>query len=187
MIHSSVTQWQRIIYDPLSWIDPSRITVPGAFMNGLCRAVINEAILNELALVTEDRGKATHGLVRLFIDEWFRLRQVAMLMACQRHRANLASSGLLSTLPFSIKKFIRLPLLSSRFCQGERLLTIEDLQHSALQELLAFGPELPLTIKQRLPLLFPRFYEGTENAISPPLAESGLFILAVQHAKQNPL
>ncbi|QJU42306.1 hypothetical protein [Serratia marcescens] len=185
MICGNVTQWQRIIFDPLSWIDESRVMIPDYFSQDTCRAVINQVVIEQMALATEEIPHSDDMLACLFIDEWFFLRQAALLMACQRHRANLAINGRLQELPASARQFAGFPLLNSHFRQGDRLLSSSELAQCALQELLVFSPELPIALRQRIPLLFADF--TATNCYTDPLftADSGLLILAIQHAKRN--
>lgn len=183
---SKVTQWQRIVYDPLSWIDPSRVMVPDCFSRGRCRSVINQVILTELTLVVEEKAVAQDSLACLFIDEWLMLRRAGLLMACQRYRANLMCRGRLEALPASVRQFARLPLLASHYQQGEVLLSPDALQLQAQREILAFCPSLPPVLQQRVPLLFAKFAGNGDNVVPQLVADRGLLILAIQHAKRNP-
>ncbi|WP_258089449.1 hypothetical protein [Serratia liquefaciens] len=180
----NLTLGQRILFDPLSWIDSGWVKVPVCFSQGRCRGVINEAILTSLDLSTPSDICSPSELTQLFANQWYLLRKSAFLIACQRYRANLACRGRLQCLPDNIKQFAQLEILTSKYQQGEKLLTIDKIPDLALRELLPFCQALPRWLQQRVPLLFPPVLDSSTGDL--PGADTALLRLAIQHAKRTP-
>ncbi|CAI1685135.1 Oxygen-regulated invasion protein OrgA [Serratia fonticola] len=185
-VGGNLTHEQRIMFDPVSWIDSGQVRVPACFNQGRCRSVINEVILTTLDLATNMDSNSQNELERLFINEWFMLRKAGFLIACQRYRANLACRGRLELLPREVKQFAQLSILVSKYEQGEQLLTLECIPYLARQELLSFCNELPKWLQQRVPLLFPPILGNSEQTGNLFSADTALLRLAIQHAKRNP-
>ncbi|MFP7609880.1 hypothetical protein [Serratia quinivorans] len=181
-----VSQWQRIAFDPLSWIDPGRLSLPTCLTGVRCRSIVNQVLLSSLELTHAVMPEPLNGISRLFIREWWLLREAGFLLACQRYRASLALRGRIPPQPARVTQFSQLALLESQHLQGDSLLTVEMMHHRAALELLPFSCLLPEWLRQRLPLLFPPLSAEAKKGHGAHSADILLLKLAIQHAKRHP-
>lgn len=179
-----VSQLDRILFGPLSWIHPERVRIPDQFNRGLCRSVINQVLLDALNISTQYDHRISNGLTRLFIDNWFILPKVAFLMSCQRYRACLAYGGKLEMLSAMARQFAQLELIETSRCPSDISPDVQWLRAQAINELLCFSQDLPDAIRQRIPLLFPGGGAISLERQINPTADVLLLRLAIQHAKR---
>lgn len=180
----SVLSYSSIIYDPLSWINQSYFTLPSRFNNTRCTRVINDMLIDNFNLSTNTYNVSADSLAATFIHYWFSLPQIAFLMTCQRHRAQLALHGKVARLPSSVQRFMQLELVSSGVGEWSKKLNVVDLYSSSFNELQPFLSALPVDLAERVPLLFPKNqYERWQSDVSTDLLK---FKLAIQHVKMYP-
>lgn len=92
--------WQRIIFDPLSYIHPQRLQIaPEMIVRPAARAAANELILAAWLLKNGEKECIQNSLTQLWLRQWRRLPQVAYLLGCHKLRADLARQGALLGLP----------------------------------------------------------------------------------------
>ncbi|CRL46375.1 Oxygen-regulated invasion protein OrgA [Sodalis glossinidius str. 'morsitans'] len=183
----SVVPLDSVMFDPLTWIHPSRFALPASLDGIAQRSIVNDMLISLYGLSLERPALPTHSLPRQFVEAWHLLPQIALLMACQRHRASLAKGGYGASLPDWLRQFAALSLVSSRSSPGETIPPPAQLLAWGKYELLAFAGSLPRGLRQRLDLLFPP-EEGRDDlsrlSLPPPCRL--LLKLAFQHAKRHP-
>lgn len=180
----SVLDYSAIIYDPLSWIDQSHITLPSRFNNTRCTRVINDILIDHFNLSTNTYNVSADSLASAFIHYWFNLPQIAFLMTCQRHRAQLALNGKIARLPSSVQRFMQLDLVSSGAALWSKKLNIVDLYSRSFYELQPLLVALPVELAERVPLLFPK--DKSDRYQSDLSTDLLIFKLAIQHVKIHP-
>lgn len=181
---NSVSGYSSIIYDPLSWIEQSHFTLPNRFNNIRCIRIINDILIDSFNLSTNTYNVSADSLAAVFIHHWFNLPQIAFLMACQRHRAQLALNAKMTRLPSSVQRFMKLRIVSSGAGEWTGNLNIADLYSRSFNELQPFLVALPVELAERVPLLFPKNeHDQWQSDLSNDLL---IFKLAIQHVKTYP-
>ncbi|WP_413735571.1 type III secretion apparatus protein OrgA/MxiK [Sodalis sp. RH21] len=175
-----------ILFDPLSWMHPRRLPLAPPLSGCGPRSIINDMVIAAQCWSTQRPEVPEHGLAAHFIRHWHALPQVALLMACQRHRALLSRQGRLRLLPGWARQFAELAIVESSAGPAVPVIMPDTLLAWGKSELLACGPWLPLAIQQRIPLLFSPDMDRSDGA-APAAPPSPLLIkLACQYAKRNP-
>ncbi|WP_213990339.1 type III secretion apparatus protein OrgA/MxiK [Sodalis sp. dw_96] len=180
------TPLDTILFDPLSWMHPQRLALKPGFTDVRQRSIINDMIIEAHGWSTERPVLPEIGLVSHFVHQWRLLPQVALLTACQRHRAALTRQGRLLSLPVWLRRFAQLNIVNSAAAITTSSWELQTLLAWGKYELAVCGQPLPEAIRQRISLLFPPDPDRDDNAwvrLSPnPL----LIKLAFQYAKRNP-
>lgn len=174
-----------ILFDPLSWMHPQRLHLAPALRGSQQRSVINSMIINALAWSNE-RPAMNNPLTRQFIEHWCILPQITLLIACQRHRAELTRQGRICRLPSWVRPFAELALVDSVAGPLAAPLSTSTLLSWGKHELLVSGKFLPNELLQRVSLLFS---PDVEYELPPPQAADAnplLLKLAFQYAKTHP-
>lgn len=178
---------QTILAQPLSYLDPQRLSVPAGFDGEQARMQLNGMLLEGLALQAPWPSAPLSAMATLWVSHWWRLPFVARLMGAWRLMPDLARGAALSRLPLPVRRF-------AGYSQGARSgLPIERLPVSAqqvdaagLNALWSWHEQVPFMLLQRLVLQFPepvvRLHE--QWPVSEP--DTALFFLAVQHARRYP-
>jgi type III secretion system OrgA/MxiK family protein len=198
-LQSTPTRWQSVIYNPLGYIHPQRLSLPAGFEAPAQRAAINAMLLRRYRLEATPIASEQAAAAGLLLKHWFRLPQIALLLGCQRLRLSLARRGALLRLPLWAQTFASLPLLpqiglepaaDAAHVQGDQGDHSVLLRHGMQQMGIALGP-LPAALAQRMPLMFaPAF----DTAAAPNLtadeartpAHSLTLTMAIQHVKRYP-
>lgn len=181
-----ITPLDTILFNPLSWMHPQRLTLKRGFDGIAQRSIINDMIIWAHGWSTERPVLAETGLAEHFIHQWEHLPQVALLIACQRHRAALSRQGRIMSLPAWVRRFAQLDIVDS--AAPLSLMPWEPLTLIAWgkDELAACGQQLPEALRQRISLLFP-LHMDRDDAASRQISPNPLLIkLAFQHAKRDP-
>lgn len=164
--------WQRIIFDPLSYIHPQRLQIaPEMIVRPAARAAANELILAAWRLKNGEKECIQNSLT-----------QVAYLLGCHKLRADLARQGALLGLPDWAQAFLAMHQGTSLSVCNKApnhrfLLSVGYAQLNALNEF------LPESLAQRFPLLFPPFIE---EASKQDAVEMSILLLALQYAQKYP-
>ncbi|EAV0498515.1 TPA: oxygen-regulated invasion protein OrgA [Salmonella enterica subsp. enterica serovar Typhimurium] len=175
--------WQRIIFDPLSYIHPQRLQIaPEMIVRPAARAAANELILAAWRLKNGEKECIQNSLTLLWLRQWRRLPQVAYLLGCHKLRADLARQGALLGLPDWAQAFLAMHQGTSLSVCNKApnhrfLLSVGYAQLNALNEF------LPESLAQRFPLLFPPFIE---EALKQDAVEMSILLLALQYAQKYP-
>lgn len=182
-----ITQpFEAILYDPLSWMHPRRLAVAPGLRGARQRSIINDMIIASQGWSVEMPLSTPSWLARQCVGQWHGLPQVALLIACQRHRALLARQGRIRLLPAWVRAFAELAIVESAAGSCLVNLSLGTLLSWGKNELLSGGEPLPIALSQRIALLFPPALDR-ENVASATFSDSPLLIkLALQYAKRNP-
>ncbi|HEY0210464.1 type III secretion apparatus protein OrgA/MxiK [Acerihabitans sp.] len=173
-----------ILYDPLSWLHPRRLSLPPALSGARARSIVNGMIIQAHDWSVDCPPCAVDGPTALFIRHWRRLPQAALLIAAQRHRASLARQGRLLLLPPWVRQFAGLAIVDS-LAVGDAPVMPATLIAWGRGELLAFGEQLPLAIRQRISLLFSPELDRESGGEPKPVPSRLLIKLALQHAEKH--
>ncbi|EPE0972890.1 oxygen-regulated invasion protein OrgA [Salmonella bongori] len=175
--------WQKVIFDPLSYIHPQRLQIASEMIvRPAARAAANELILAALQLKIEEKENIQNSLTQLWLRQWHRLPQIAYLLGCHKLRADLARQGALLKLPDWAQAFLAMH-------QGTSLSVCDKapnhrfLLSVGYGQLNALNKCLPESLAQRFPLLFPPFIE---EAAKQDAVEMSILLLALQYAQKYP-
>ncbi|MBU4680521.1 hypothetical protein KC222_00650 [Cedecea davisae] len=174
-----------IIYDPVSWIHPTRFLLPIKLASARCRSVLNDIIIYQYRLSTQVIDLANNK-ENYLANHWGVLGKAAFMAVCHRYRSSLAYNGLMLRLDPVTLQFTQSELTASRDeVRGE--ITFDNLNYLACKELMAFSSTVSLAMKERIPLLFPEVVsEGNKHILSTSPADNEILIrMAIQHAKRN--
>jgi len=164
---------------------PQRLPLKPEFDGIRQRSIINDMIIEAHGWSTVRPILRETGFVAHFIHQWRFLPQVALLIACQRHRAALTRQGRLMSLPAWVRCFAQLDIIDSAPSVPSPA-DAQTLLSWGKYELVACGQQLPEALRQRISLLFSPDMDRDDSA-SELIAPSPLLIkLAFQHAKRNP-
>ncbi|MGL5345472.1 MAG: type III secretion apparatus protein OrgA/MxiK [Plesiomonas sp.] len=184
-LHSPLPPLQRVLFDPLSYLHPRRISLAARLLQpARARAVANELALAIYQLDTNDLPTTSNYQQHLWLHHWWRLPQAAYLLGCHGQKEQLARQGGWLQLPAWARHFAAINLPSALDPPSTSSCTHLALLHAGYSQLLAWSETLPCALAQRLPLLF-----TPELDRLPPLparADPLLLTLALQHAQRNP-
>lgn len=182
----SIPPLDRLLFDPLSWGHPRHLPLKGDLAGARQRSIVNDMIIKSYGWSVQRPSLTGDGLVLDFINQWRYLPHVAVLVAAQRHRAELSRRGQLMALPAWVRQFAQLDIVGSSATITGTMTSPGALLAWGKDELMTYGRQLPLVVRQRISLLFPpyREREGHPDLQTDP---SPLLIkLAFQHAKRHP-
>jgi len=196
------TRLQTVMFDPLAYVHPQRLSLRGGCEAPAQRAAINDMLFDRYALsscLDLARGEPA---ATLLLKHWFRLPQIVFLLGCARMRVALSRRGMSLRLPANVQAFMRLPVLRQSMpdrVSAEVLptgasarLDRDALSYYGLRQLRAGAGDIPPALAQRLPLLFaPSFDEAARHAgegranVGGRTPEDVLILtMAIQHAKK---
>ncbi|AXE33253.1 type III secretion apparatus protein OrgA/MxiK [Chromobacterium phragmitis] len=174
-----------ILFDPLSYLHPERLSLPPALSSPEGRRVVNDMLLAGYGLSTDWMPSPDDRSHRWWLESWRHLPQAAYLMGCQLRRAALAERGAILSLPGWAKSFAALSIADADgAAMGENLPGHDGLLLAGYGQLLAWRARMPEALRQRLPLLFPSWVDA--NARAPSRPDTLLLTLALQYAKRHP-
>ncbi|WP_410012216.1 type III secretion apparatus protein OrgA/MxiK [Sodalis sp. C49] len=179
----SIAPLDAILYDPLSWLHPRRLPLPPALNGARARSIINGILIQAHDWSVDCPPAAVDGPAALFIRHWRLMPQAALLIAAQRHRASLARQGGLLQLPSWVRQFAGLAIVDS-YGDDMPVAIPAALIARGRGELLAFGAQLPLAIRQRISLLFSPELDRETGGEPRPAPSPLLIKLAFQHAEK---
>lgn len=181
----------RILFDPLSYVNAQRLRLPPSLDMPRQRAVINRMLLGDLPDERQARTLRGHPLLR----HWTRLPYVCALVGAQRLKPQLAWGGRLLRLPAPVRRFMELPLPHADAPQREaavvqlaaaQLLLVA--QREGLSRLLDWQRQAPPALLGRLRLMFPPQLDACFANRREPLSTADLFLIsqAILYAKNHP-
>lgn len=182
----SIPSLDRLLFDPLSWGHPRHLPLRGDLAGVRQRSIVNDMIIKAYGWSVRRPSLSGDGLALDFVNQWRYLPQVAVLIAAQRHRADLSQRGRLMTLPAWVRQFAQLDIVDSSATMTGTITSPGELLAWGKNELMSYGRQLPLAVRQRISLLFPpdREREGHPDLQTDP--SPFLIKLAFQHAKRHP-
>lgn len=171
---------RHIIFNPLAWINPARLTLPERFNSPRCRSLINGQLLRQYQLPVGDLN-LDHEQERFLAQNWAILSRAAFMVACQRHRLQLARTGLFARLDKATRQFALAELTPASDDPAQ--LNLAGLWQYACDELNTYALDCSDTIKKRIILLCP---DTVTASVSSKTADNGFLLrLAVQNAKRS--
>ncbi|EFL92005.1 oxygen-regulated invasion protein [Candidatus Regiella insecticola LSR1] len=112
--------------------------------------------------------------------------QISFLIACQRHRAILSRQGVLQRFPAWIQQFAKLNLVAALPCQINQHVNFIQLLADGAREMGLWHDQLPRSLRQRIPLLFPPDIDSMVQKGKSIDSNALLITLAMQHVKKYP-
>ncbi|WP_380178205.1 hypothetical protein [Kalamiella sp. sgz302252] len=170
---------RQIVFNPLSWIHPGRLTLPENFRSPRCQSLLNDFLLRQYQLPTEAIN-LNNAQEKFLVENWAVLARAAFMVACQRQRLRLARTGLFARLDRATRQFALAELTPAH--DDSVQLDFAELWHNACGELNVFAAGCSETIKKRVVLLCP---EAATGALMPELADNEFLLrMAVQNARR---
>nr|WP_244987247.1 hypothetical protein [Winslowiella toletana] len=166
------------------WIHPLRSGVPDICYRGIPRGIINAILVKQFSLDDAIPLAGGDNLTRMVIDNWYRLREVAWYMACQRYRTALQEVQDHELLSTKARGFMLINIVPARNW-GNEIVGTQQLWQRAYAELFPLLILLPAGIVKRIPLLFPQQIIDSSSADSSEF-DPLLFKMAIQHARKYP-
>ncbi|AVG16922.1 type III secretion apparatus protein OrgA/MxiK [Chromobacterium vaccinii] len=177
-------QVRAILFDPLSYLHPQRLRLPAALDTPRQRAVVNDMLISGHRLDNHWPAGPLNSATRQFLRHWPLLPQAAYLIGCQALRAALGWQGGLLRLPAWAQDFAAMRLNPPSGIAPSRPVSHNDLLRAGYSRVLAWKPELPSALAQRLPLPFPPIVDDAPAAPGAP--DTLLLTLALQYAQRHP-
>ncbi|GAB3629538.1 Oxygen-regulated invasion protein OrgA [Pandoraea terrae] len=176
--------WRAAMFDPVSYIHPSRFAAFDACKAPRQRRIINDFLIRSQGLTVHWPHEHIGIVERLWLKHWQRLPQIAYLLGCQHHRAGLCQRGALLRLPEWAAKFALLPLIEPATSVPGKAPSHRALLVDGARRLIALASSLPEPLRQRVPLLFPPC-EG-QALLFARSTDVRLFVIAFEYAKTHP-
>lgn len=176
-------EMEKILADPLSWIDSSWTKVPEIFCTGIPRGIFNKKVAQHFSLEKEAEFIGSFDDTRIFIENWSQLRESVWYMACQRYRVQLFSTSAPLLVGTKAKRFMLLNIVPARSWPED--IDILTLWKLAWLELCPLFSGLPGETVKCLRLLFPQEICDF-NISNDGEFDFMLFRMAIQHARNSP-
>ncbi len=180
-----VSQLERVLYAPCSWINSQRMVIPELFQAPGCQSLLNQMVINHFNLSVDCKSIAPGSLGDTVVKNWTLLTKVAWLLACRYHRASLIYQGEMSGLSKAVQQFCVCPAFSGQPVILGRYVGNNILEMVGLQLLLSLNPWLPEALIQRIPLLFSDSESQLAISSDSPSISILDFKLALQYAKNH--
>ncbi|MFS2221675.1 hypothetical protein [Pantoea sp. B65] len=179
-----LTDVERIVADPISWIHSSWAQAPASCTTGIARGIINKIVVRQFSLDDAATLVTDCGSTPMIIDHWYMLREAVWYMACQRYRQQLRQSEARLLLCARARSFMRIEIVPPLFCDSEAIDT-PLLWQLAWAELCPLFSSLPDGVVKRIRLLFPQQMDASCRGMVRDF-DSMLFLMAIQHARKYP-
>lgn len=174
----------KIMFDPLSYIDSSRLDSKKVSTAPL-QAAVNRLIIDQYAL--PDAPKINHDIhTKLALDAWFSLRRLAYLLGARCLRSAVLQQIGYFRCDAMTRRFISLPLNIEDQFPGTIKIDEAKILRAGVDYIHPLFPSLPPAFGLRASLIFPA------EAIATPLCEAtstpldlGLIKLALRYAKST--
>ncbi|AJY09263.1 hypothetical protein K6W16_19995 [Burkholderia dolosa] len=182
---------ERILFDPVSYIHPGRVTLPDwASFTGM-RAALNDMIIDAYGLSVGWRAMPSSA-ERCLIDTWPRLIDVCELIGAQLLKAELTWAGRQMTLPRRIRTFVAASGGTPARSDGThrralRTSGMATVQAAGIDHVMAWQQASAPALRERVALMFaPETDRLTSGAPSSGSADIFLIHRAIQYAKNHP-
>ncbi len=182
----TATSLEKILFEPLSWIHPQWLTLSQAISGIRQQSIINQILIECQGWQLQCPTSAAGSIASLYIRQWHQLPQVALLLASQCCRAQLAYRGQRLQLPGWIRPFADLNMSASVANIPSTALTVPWLITWGSGALQSVTEGLPLALSQRVPLLFPPALSVSAGKACYDAVDIILMRAAFQYAKRNP-
>jgi type III secretion system OrgA/MxiK family protein len=195
-------RFERIMFDPLSYIHPQRLRLPQQLDTPRQRAALNDMLLGGFGLAS---GRTTPSSVaeQQLIMHWQHLPYVCMLVGAQLLKPELAWRGRLLQLSAPVRFFMSLPLHNEVGRAGADRAAERDadmparraadaephrVQALGLRNMLAWQQAASAALLGRMRLLFAPALDACFERPRKQLQPADLFLIsqAIQYAKNHP-
>lgn len=177
----------QILAEPLSYLNPQRLTVPAGFDGPEVRNLLNRIVLEGLELQGPWPSPSLTAVAKQWVRHWRQLPLVARLMGAHRLMPDLARGAALLCLPLPLRRFAGCNLRARSGLPTESLpVSMEQVEAAGLNALWSWHEQVPSMLLERLILQFsePVVRLHKQWPITEP--DPALFFLAVQHARHYP-
>ncbi|GGY23876.1 hypothetical protein [Paludibacterium paludis] len=184
---SGTVRLQRILFDPLAYIHPSRFDAERVPEEAGIRSAVNDVLIEMYRLPCQVPGLSRQDWSEWFVDHWFALPHVVFLLGCHALRDALPLGGVWRKVPGFARHFAAIPL-PAQPAGIRRTVREMDIWRQGALRLRPFCRLLPEALLQRLMIMLPEEAaeflhsdpEGTRQSRDPVI-----LTLAVQHATRN--
>lgn len=183
MMSSLFLQVQHILFNPLGYMHPERLRIPaGLLQNDCTRQVVNGLILDSLALDSEPDDLSVETLS--FIKCWDDYEKIAWVIGCCISAQRLTWQGRIIRVPNVARHYFSFDMQPDTEPGCEPEFCKEDVIRLGYTRLYPLVAKLPLSFRQRFPLLFAPSVSDAEPVTSVPVNAS-LLNMAVNYVKNN--
>ena len=167
---------QRIFDDPASWIHRDWSGAATSKLKGISKGVLNTFLYR---LYEFEDGVPNTFIERQVLLNWNELDRIALLMACQRHKATLFQRRDIK-LSASLKQFMSMDIMTSTV--DPAVFNVSDLELLGGREMLILSKAVPPYLANRIVLRTPKRAQLQQATQQFNLS---LFQIAAQYAKNN--
>ncbi|MFQ6283759.1 type III secretion apparatus protein OrgA/MxiK [Yersinia enterocolitica] len=146
----------KILYDPFSYIHPQRLRLNNDLISTpICRSIVNTLIFDIFQLTDADIKINVQD--KFWIQNWYNLPQIAFLIGCHINREKLMWKGRILSIPIEARGYLK---IAPSIFHNDLSLTLEyfthyDILNMGFSVLMKYIDRLPVSLRQRFPLLFP--------------------------------
>lgn len=174
---------RKIIYDPISYIHPQRVSLNNArISNPVLRFITNEMILLQYNLSVEHFS--LNSSLIYYINNWKLFPLICLLSGCHFYRERFAERGFFYKVPDVLRNYLSaIPVeINEKARYKPGIVNYQNIITCGFSTLLPYVRQQPLAMQQRFNLLFPDFVDHIQLPL--PLA-STLLERITFYAKKN--
>lgn len=179
----------RVLFDPLSYIHPSRLDAGQIPSDPGIRSAVNDVLLARYGLTDSlmvlPGGKDPAALL---VERWRCLPHAIFLLGCHAAFDSLPYGGILGRLPEFARRFAQQPARMPRPALPPRAVSEEQLWQLGVRQLQPFCQRLPPALLARLKLMVPvaaEPYFHSDRRTGIVCRDTVLLTMALQHASRN--
>ncbi|MBT2339695.1 MULTISPECIES: secretion system protein [Pseudomonas] len=185
---SDVECLRRIFAEPLGYLHPQRLLIPREFEGAEARSLLNRMLLDGLSMPVWLPSVRLTGVAKQWVRHWRQLPFIALLMGAYRLMPELARGAALRCLPASVRRFAGYHLGARGDLPIDRLpISMEQIEAAGLNALWSWHQQVPPWLLERLALQFSEPVVRLHRQWPVPKPVPTLFLLAVQHARLDPI
>ena len=162
---------RKIIYDPISYIHPQRVSLNNTPINNpVLRSITNEMILLQYNLSVEHFN--LNSSLIYYINNWNLLPLICLLSGCHFYRERFAERGFFYKVPDVLRDYLSaIPLeINEKARYKPGIANYHNIITCGFSTLLPYIRQQPLAMQQRFNLLFPDFVDHIQSPL--PLAST---------------
>ena len=162
---------RKIIYDPISYIHPQRVSLNNTPINNpVLRSITNEMILLQYNLSVEHFN--LNSSLIYYINNWNLLPLICLLSGCHFYRERFAERGFFYKVPDVLRDYLSaIPLeINEKARYKPGIANYHNIITCGFSTLLPYIRQQPLAMQQRFNLLFPDFVDHIQLPL--PLAST---------------
>ncbi|MCJ8653029.1 type III secretion apparatus protein OrgA/MxiK, partial [Escherichia coli] len=151
---------RKIIYDPISYIHPQRVSLNNArISNPVLRSITNEMILLQYNLSVEHFS--LNSSLIYYINNWKLFPLICLLSGCHFYRERFAERGFFYKIPEVLRNYLSaIPVeINEKARYKPGIVNYQNIITCGFSTLLPYVRQQPLAMQQRFNLLFPDFVD----------------------------